>query len=64
MAKWPMKGLGTDMARLQGYMTHGSGLTMPNETHPTVGDYWGPLCLSVCVCVSVFMGKERVFKLT
>lgn len=42
-------------------MTHGSWLTVPNETHPTLGDYWGPLCLSVhlcvhkCVCVCVYI---------
>lgn len=60
MAKWPMKGLGTAVARQHDYMTHGSGLTMPNETHPTLGDYWGPLCLSVCVCICVFVSEECV----
>lgn len=61
MAKWPMKGLGTAVARQHDCMTHGSGLEMPNETHPTRGDYWEPPCLSVCMCICVFINEECVF---
>lgn len=50
MAKWLLKRMGTAVARQHDYMTHGSGLNMPNETHPTLNDYWGPLSVSVCVC--------------
>lgn len=64
MAKWPMKVLGTALARQHDCMTHGSGLTRPNETHPTAGDYWGLLCVSGYVCICVFTSVECVSQLT
>lgn len=47
-----MKELAQSRSRQHGHMTHGSGLTTPNETHP--GDYWGLLCVRVCMWLCLF----------
>lgn len=42
------EGVGTAMGSQYDYMTDGSGFTMRNETHPTLGEYCGLLCDCVC----------------
>lgn len=53
-----LMGRGTVAAGQYDCMAHGSVLTMPNETHPAPGDYWGR-CVPKCLCERLCVHKEK-----